>query len=520
MSGGNAVPTSNTTTDAGRPVLRLGVWMDYGETLGPCDGIGVFVHNLLHGLLDSNESLELVLQIHPGDEQVVQLFVEKAPTRVRISPAPDQTHGFRQLAYRGLIAWVVCSDRVKRVKASLSARATRRLDLAGRTIRDYMWSVVTRASRRWWCDVFTTFTVLPALCLLVWLAYSVWQVFATAGRIVVLPLERLDYLIRLLSETRRRISRKRAVALAKQTGCDVWVIPHAGFTQPLDFPAVLFIHDLVPFHFPEGFDPALVRTLRRVIPARAREATICACMSQFIRDHDLVGALGLEPEKVRMVRPAPPGDFPHIEDAQAALLRPRALRRPFLFYPSAFRPYKNHAGLIRALQILRDELGEGDFDLVFTGQRRGEMPILLERLADQINTRNQIHVLGHVDRGVLAALYKEAFATLMPSYYEQGSFPVYEALHWGCPVAGADIPSLREQCAAMGDAMLYFDPHDPSAIARVICALRDGRESVRQRQQQTRQLLWQRTWNQVAAEWLGVFREAAGKADQVRSTAA
>jgi glycosyltransferase involved in cell wall biosynthesis len=243
-------------------------------------------------------------------------------------------------------------------------------------------------------------------------------------------------------------------------------------------------------------------------------------MSQFIRDHDLLGELGLKATQVRMIRPAPPSDFPPSAADDARLLMTRDLQRPFLFYPSAFRPYKNHAALIKALQVLRDEMGEEGFDVVFTGRHRGEMPVYLERLADQTKTRNRIHVLGHVDRAVLAALYQEAFATLMLSLYEQGSFPVYEALHWGCPVASSDIPSLREQCAAMGDSMLYFNPHDPATIARSICTLRDQREAIRREQQQTGRLLWQRTWKGVAADWLAVFRQAAGITGGKRSQAA
>jgi glycosyltransferase involved in cell wall biosynthesis len=514
------VQTSNAKMDDKRANFRLGVWMDYGETLGPGDGIGVFVHNLLNGLLDLDDSFELVLQIHPGDEVVVESFVQKAPNRVRISPGPHQNRSAREFLYGALAAWVRWSDRVKRPVNHLKDRAARRLDLATRAIKDYMWSVVTKASRQWWRDVLQAVTVLPVLCLLIWLIHSVWQVLAAFGRIVLFPLQRLDDLMCCLSGTHRRISRKNAVALAKQAHCDIWVIPHAGFTQPLDFPSVLFIHDLVPFHFPDGFDPALVRTLKQIIPARAREATVCACMSRFIQEHDLHGVLGLPPARVRMVRPAPPSDFPEMDDATARLLVPRELQRPYLFYPSAFRPYKNHAGLIKALPILRDEMGEDGFDIVFTGRCRGEMPVHLERLADQTKTRNRIHVLGHVDRGVLAAVYKEAFATLMLSLYEQGSFPVYEALHWRCPVASSDIPSMREQCAAMGEAMLYFDPRDPTAIARVICKLRDEREAIQREQQHVGRLLWRRNWMQVAAEWLAVFRDAAGSAAEKQSRAA
>jgi glycosyltransferase involved in cell wall biosynthesis len=243
-------------------------------------------------------------------------------------------------------------------------------------------------------------------------------------------------------------------------------------------------------------------------------------MSRFIEQKDLKGVLGLPPTKVRMVRPAPPNDFPRITSEQARLLLPHELQRPFLFYPAAFRPYKNHACLIRALQVLRDELGEDGLDVVFTGRLCRDMPVSLERLADQTNTRHCIHVLGHVERGVLAALYKKAVATLMLSLYEQGSFPVYEALHWKCPVASSDIPSMREQCQVMSDSMLYFDPHDAAALARMICTLRDRRAAILQQQQKAARLLWQRTWKDVAAEWFAVFQEAAASHDLKQTRAA
>jgi glycosyltransferase involved in cell wall biosynthesis len=97
----------------------------------------------------------------------------------------------------------------------------------------------------------------------------------------------------------------------------------------------------------------------------------------------------------------------------------------------------------------------------------------------------------------------------MPSLFEQGSFPVYEALHWECPVACSDIPSLREQCAAMGEAMLYFDPRNPDELARIILKIRDHRENIRVQQHVASRVLWQRTWKDVAREWLAVFKEAA-----------
>src|SRR5262249_5247231 len=157
---------------------------------------------------------------------------------------------------------------------------------------------------------------------------------------------------------------------------------------PLTFPSVLVIHDLVHLHHPDTFpDRTFAERLGRVIPERAAEATLVACMSEVIRDNDLVGVLGLSPDKVRVVRPAVPTDVQEAGEAPSL-----GLARPYLFYPAAFRPYKNHRGLILALRALRERYGIDDLDLVFTGQ--AALPDDLRRLAEDCDLPDRIHVLG------------------------------------------------------------------------------------------------------------------------------
>jgi glycosyltransferase involved in cell wall biosynthesis len=289
----------------------------------------------------------------------------------------------------------------------------------------------------------------------------------------------------------------------------VWVIPYVGHEYPLDMPSVVFVHDLVVYHFPELFPPHFVKRLMEVAPQRAAEATICACMSDFIKDTDLLGVLGLPREKVRMIHSAAPRDFPSLPELQAQRLKPPQLQRPYLFYPASLFMHKNHRLILEALRVLRDTHGEERFDFVCTGAHKNELPRELELLAVKLGVRQRVHVLGRVDRETLAALYIEAFATIVPSLYEQGSFPVYEAIYLGSPVACSKIPSLVEQCQAMGDAMLYFDPRDPADLAKTILKIRDERETIQQRQRFAGQRLWERTWTDVAREWLVVFQEAA-----------
>ena len=121
----------------------------------------------------------------------------------------------------------------------------------------------------------------------------------------------------------------------------------------------------------------------------------------------------------------------------------------------------------------------------------------------------RVHVLGSLDRSKLGDVYQGALATIVPSLDEQDSWPICEAIHWQCPVACSDIFPVREQCAPMGDAMLYFDPRDPDAIARIILQIRNDRKGTAARQHSASRGMWTRTWADVAREWLTVFREAA-----------
>ena len=80
-----------------------------------------------------------------------------------------------------------------------------------------------------------------------------------------------------------------------------------------------------------------------------------------------------------------------------------------------------------------------------------------QQLVDAYGLRSRVHVLGVVDRRTLAALYRGAFAVLVPSLYEQASYQIAEAMYCNVPVACARIPPFLEQCAPLGDAIVYFE---------------------------------------------------------------
>lgn len=287
--------------------------------------------------------------------------------------------------------------------------------------------------------------------------------------------------------------------------CDVWLLPHVAVEREFPAATVLVVHDMVPLHFSGVVKQRDLESFRRRCIWRADDATLVTTMSQVIRDDDVIGMLGCDPAKVRVIAPAIPADCGVPEDRAAVADRRPFVGRPYVLYPAAFRPYKNHVALVEAVAELRRR-GVADMHLVFTGIRRPPAPLAAR--IDEVGLAGHVHVLGKVSRQELARLYCEAAATVVPSLYEQGSFPILEALRWGCPVAASDLPTLREALRPLGDAMLFFDPRNPVAIADTIAAIVADRDTVRMRQAHGFAGLGARTWANVARDWVDVFTEA------------
>ncbi len=497
--------------------FRLGIWCDYYRTVTPYGSVGIIVHNLVEGLLQLDEPVEVVLLIRSGEEHVVSRLKAIGGDRLHLIPeTPGPT--YLQRIVRRLIHRL---DKAQLTKEKLCHHVIGKFALVAQNSQRTLGRLFKLVRAGNWAVAAMLVAVLPVIFLSLWVGYSLVQVAKALFKTVMFPVRLLDRLIQRLQDHGpegsvvkiktswpRRPASRTSIEAAQDAHCDVWLIPWSAFADPLPFPSVLYIHDLVATHHPEMF-PDFASFFNRVTPVRAAEAILCACMSEFNRDHDLIGVLNLPPAKVRIVRPAPPRDFPLMSREHAQSLKPAHLNRPYLFMPDAICPAKNQQALIESLRILRDQFGEDQWDVVFTGGVPGYLGASLQQLVAQYRLQGRVHVVGMVDCEMLAALFNCAWATIMPTLYERGSFPVLEALYWECPVACSDLPPLREQYASMGEAMMYFDPRKPEDLARTILKIRDDRENIRAQQFAASRILRQRTWQDVAREWLAVFKEAA-----------
>lgn len=135
-----------------------------------------------------------------------------------------------------------------------------------------------------------------------------------------------------------------------------------------------------------------------------------------------------------------------------------AEREKTLVYMGSFMPYKNVEALALALQELP-----------------GYRLQLLSKISESDKQRYAaLAPEGAIEffNGVTDHEYDEALSratALVTASFEEGfGIPLIESLAMGTPVACSDIPVFREVAAA---GAVFFDPHDPSDIARKIVSL-------------------------------------------------
>ena len=237
-----------------------------------------------------------------------------------------------------------------------------------------------------------------------------------------------------------------------------------------DTPYVLTVYDLqhrAQPEFPEVSSRSKWASRERLYEEAIPRAFATVVATSALKD-DVVRFYGVREGRVRVLPyvPGPSAGFPG--GAEPSVREKYGLPSGFLLYPARFWPHKNHAGLLHALRILRDQHGVS-FPLVLVGTDKGNLPYL-RRLMEEFGLEKQVFVLGFVPDADLAALYRQAFALVMPSFFGPTNLPPLEAFALGCPVVTSDIPGAREH---FGDAAVLVNPRDPADIARGIRLLHE-----------------------------------------------
>ncbi len=270
------------------------------------------------------------------------------------------------------------------------------------------------------------------------------------------------------------------------------------------FRRVVTVHDLIYRRFPEAHAGMRSIGMRALVPLAVRRSDRVIADSQSTK-RDLVELLHTPAERIDVVPlglglPAStPAADEHSVREHFALGG-----RSVLLSLSAKRPHKNLGAMLEALAMLeqRPVLVLAGYPTAHEGQ--------LRQRAIELGLEDDVRWVGWVEPALLEGLWALTRAFVFPSLYEGFGLPVLEAMARGVPVACSNASSLPE---VAGEAALFFDPHDPRALAQALVRLLAGGPDVERLIAAGRARAAQFTWERTALLTLESYRRALAAAD-------
>lgn len=296
--------------------------------------------------------------------------------------------------------------------------------------------------------------------------------------------------------------------LEGELGCLPVDLIHHPFTvltpQRLAIPSVLTFWDMQHEYYPDFFPARELAKRRRSYRASAQAATRIIVSSRFTRDC-LEENYGIASAKIDVIHTGYGREYRRIDDEQrlADVRTAHGLHKPFLFYPAATWPHKNHLALLSALKLMI-ERWKFDGELVLTGiamEKNNEVVREISRLG----LERFVRVLGYVPRQDLPCLYSLASLLVFPSLFEGFGIPLVEAMACGCPVVCANATSLPE---VAGTAGVLFDPRSAEDMAEKIWSVWCSGELRNRLGQQGQERARCFDWEETARKTLAVYRKA------------
>jgi glycosyltransferase involved in cell wall biosynthesis len=279
-------------------------------------------------------------------------------------------------------------------------------------------------------------------------------------------------------------------------------------------PSIYHPHDLLHLHLPALLDAADIEWRDATYEEFCRRARMVAVVSSWTKD-DVVAHYGVAEERVQVVPYAP--TFAMLKDPSPvdvqALRRQFRLPSRYVLYPAQMWPHKNHAGLLRACHNLREQRGL-EVPLVFSGRQTEHTARVVSEVR-RLDLEQLVTLTGYVNANQLRSLYAASAGIVIPSLFEAGSFPMWDAFYSGVPVAASNVTSLPRQA---GGAALLFDPVSVEQIADAIETLWSSEtlrnELVARGREVVRPLTWERTARHFRAHYRRILDLPISPADR------
>jgi len=230
-----------------------------------------------------------------------------------------------------------------------------------------------------------------------------------------------------------------------------------------DVPVIITMHDIQEYHYPEYFTTSQ-KLHRKINNINAINESDHIIVSFDHIKNDILKYFDVKESKISVCFPSFAGDWflTNKITEELTVKEKYELYNRYLLYPAATWKHKNHINLIKAMaKLIEDNL---DLQLICTGNKTAYHQTVEEEIK-KLNLERNIKFLGIVPEEDLLGLYKTTSLVVIPTLYEAGSGPLYEAMRYSSPVICSNATSLPE---TMGNDDFIFDPNNVDEIVTLI----------------------------------------------------
>jgi len=274
------------------------------------------------------------------------------------------------------------------------------------------------------------------------------------------------------------------------------------FNLPKRIKRVTIIHDLSPVKFPK-FHPFLSQVLQRIFfPGIIRRADLLITNSEntsqdlssyYPKAQDKSFKILLGKEEIFKTTPS------------GNILEKYKIDQPYFLNVGTIEPRKNLNTLLEAFSLFRKEC-TSNVQLVIVGGK-GWKTKSFYRLLNNHPFKNDIKLIGYVDRAELPILYSNTLAFIYPSFYEGFGLPVLESMACGAPCIVSSTSSLPE---VGGQAALYFNPEKPEELADRLKFISTEKEVQISMKEASIQQASKFSWEKYAREFINKLEKEFG----------
>jgi glycosyltransferase involved in cell wall biosynthesis len=301
-----------------------------------------------------------------------------------------------------------------------------------------------------------------------------------------LPLRRRHLPLRVLRPLWRRLGYPRAEVFCGRV--DV-VHTLALMPAPTRMSQVATIHDVLPITHPHLYPPGAAQLSREELTAAARADVIVTTCEATAAEIARVG--DLERERILVAPPGPLKVLPASETRTHGV-------GPYVLAVGVVTPRKGFDVLATAAKLL----GESCPPVLIAGPDWWGADQVRETIAASDPVR-RVKLLGRVDDGTLAALYRDATVVCHPSRAEGFGMTCLEAMAAGAALVATDLPSVRE---LVGGSALLVPADDADALAAGLEELLADGERRRALGEAARSLASTYSWDRAAEHVVGAYR--------------